>query len=201
MSERYGSRARFYISAEGNRLSPRVLVSNGQAIGTHVYVCGPHSLIADVRQSAAESGWPAASGTGLRGRYYNNETLSGPPVLTRLDPVVNFIWGSGQPDGSVYPDHFSAAWIGLVEPRYSETYSFIAQIDDGVRLWVNGQLLIDQWNSYGRYSGTVMLNAGQRYDIRMEYREINNHAQAQLFWSSPSQIEVIIPSSQIYPAP
>jgi hypothetical protein len=141
------------------------------------------------------------NGTGLKGEYFNNETLSGSPALTRLDPTVNFVWGSGQPDGSVWPDGFSARWTGQVQPQFTETYTFIAQVDDGVRLWVNGQLVIDQWNNWGRYAGTITLNAGQKYDIRMEYREVNNHAQAQLLWSSASQPEQAIPQERLYPAP
>jgi hypothetical protein len=89
---------------------------------------------------------PARS-TGLRGDYFTDETMTH-LAFTRLDQSVNFDWGLGSPDSRIPEDHFSVRWTGQFEPQYSETYTFYAVNDDGARLWVNGQLLIDDWNGH-----------------------------------------------------
>src|SRR2546422_721284 len=83
----------------------------------------------------------------------------------------------------------------------SETVTFHTVSDDGVRLWVNGQLIIDNWTDHAptENSGTIALTAGQRYDIRMDFYENGGGAVAQLYWSSPTITRHIIPQSQLYP--
>src|SRR5262249_20898964 len=77
-----------------------------------------------------------ANGTGLRGIYYDTQTLAG-NVQSRLDPSINFNWGSGAPIAGMPTDHFSITWLGKVQALYSETYTFYTTTDDGVQLWVN----------------------------------------------------------------
>jgi hypothetical protein len=136
---------------------------------------------------------------GLAATYYNNKDFTGSTV-TRTDATVNFSWGNGSPDPAIGPDTFSARWTGQVMPQYSQTYTFYARTDDGVRLWVNGQLLVDKWIDQGstEWSGTIALTAGQKYSILMEYYENGGGAVAQLRWSSPSQAKQIIPSSRLF---
>lgn len=94
---------------------------------------------------------------------------------------------------------FSVRWSGFVQPKYSETYTFSVVADDGVRLWVNGQNLIDRWeNASGKNQGTIALEAGKKYDIKMEYYNTGGSAITRLMWSSPSQPEQAIPTSQLY---
>src|SRR4030095_440988 len=83
-------------------------------------------------------------GTGLRGDYFNDRNL-GDKVLQRVDPAVDFDWIDGSPDPAVFPDNFSVRWTGFVKPEFSEPYTFFITVDDGVRLWVGGQLVIDAW--------------------------------------------------------
>src|SRR5438045_505562 len=83
-------------------------------------------------------------GTGLTGKYYGDMSLT-TYRLTRTDAAVNFDWGGGSPDPSITADLFSARWTGMVVPRYAETYTFYTTTDDGVRLWIDGQLIIDKW--------------------------------------------------------
>ncbi|MFO8008405.1 MAG: sugar-binding protein, partial [Candidatus Brocadiia bacterium] len=85
-------------------------------------------------------------------------------------------------------------------PLYSETYTFTTRSDDGVRLWVNGQSVIDNWTDHGPTydSGTIALSAGTKYDIQLDYYENGGGAVCQLSWSSASQAEEIIPQSQLY---
>ena len=111
-------------------------------------------------------------GNGLSVTYYNDIAFTGTTV-TRIDPAVDFAWGSGSPAASIGADTFSARWTGQVEPQFTGTYTFYTVSDDGVRLWVNGQQIINNWTDHGttENSGTIALTAGQRYDIRMEYYE------------------------------
>jgi hypothetical protein len=84
-----------------------------------------------------------------------------------------------------------------------ETYRFCANSDDGVRLWVNNVLVVDNWSDHGpaETSGTITLTAGVRYDIRMEYYEKAGSALVQLLWSSPSLPRQIIPAERLIPGP
>jgi hypothetical protein len=144
---------------------------------------------------------PAGAGTGLTGQYFDNADLTN-LRLTRLDATVNFNWGRSAPAANIGADTFSIRWTGQVEPRYSETYTFYTVSDDGVRLWVNGQQLINDWTDHAalQNSGSITLAAGQRYDIRLEYYDGSLEAVAQLLWASPSQSRQVIPQSQLYPA-
>ena len=143
---------------------------------------------------------PQGSGDGLKGYYHADQGLARNPVLTRVDSTVNFDWAQGAADPALPADHFSVRWLGQVEPQFSETYTFYARADDGVRLWVNGQLLVDAWRDQGasEYSGSIALQAGQKYDLRMEYYENGGDASAQLRWSSPFTPKQIVPQTQLY---
>ncbi len=139
------------------------------------------------------------SGNGLSATYFNNTDFT-QAVLTRTDPTINFDWGGNSPEKNISPDRFSVRWIGQVQPQYSQTYMFYTKTDDGVKLWVNDKLIIDNWNdqSVTEKSGTITLIAGQKYNIKMEYYENYGYAIAQLSWSSPSTQKQIIPQSQLY---
>lgn len=142
------------------------------------------------------------SGTGLLGQYFNNMDFTG-FVLERVDATINFDWASGSPNGALDANTFSVRWSGSVQPRYSQTYTFSTTTDDGVRLWVNGQSIIDRWIDQGptTHSGTIALTANQLYEIRMDYYENTGGAVARLQWSSSSQAQEIIPQSRLFPPP
>jgi parallel beta-helix repeat protein len=144
----------------------------------------------------------ANNGTGLRGQYFNNMTLTAPSVLTRTDPTINFDWGYAAPGAGLNADYYSARWTGEVEAPASGQYTFTTRTDDGVRLWVNGVQLVNDWNGHAptNNSGTITLEAGRRYAIKMEYFEHYNGAVAQLFWTYPGQIQHIVPQGRLYPA-
>ncbi|MBA3697762.1 MAG: hypothetical protein H0W78_02695 [Planctomycetes bacterium] len=144
---------------------------------------------------------PSGSGTGLLARYYANETLSGIPVHVRTDARVDFGWGGGSPDGSVPVESFSARWDGEIEARVSEPLTLIARTDDGVRVWLNGQVVIDSWilRSAADSTYTFTAEAGRKYRIRMEYYEHTGAAVARLWWQSANEPKGPIPTSQLYP--
>ena len=143
------------------------------------------------------------SGTGLRAEYFNNNTLTAPYTLTRTDATVDFFWGDGTPaPGVINSDNFSARWTGQVEAPITGTYIFSTDTDDGVRLWVNRKLLINDWNGHPSTlnNGTAIdLVAGQRYDIQMDYFEYTGGATARLGWAYPGQSLTIIPQGRLYP--
>lgn len=145
---------------------------------------------------------PPGTGNGLLGAYFADSTFT-TPVFQRTDTTVNFDWANASPGGALAADGFAIRWVGQVEPRVSETFTFSTTTDDGVRLWVNNQLVIDSWidQSATDRTGSIALQAGVKYAIRMEYYENTGQAVAKLAWSSPSQMLQIIPQSQLYSDP
>jgi Tc toxin complex TcA C-terminal TcB-binding domain/Neuraminidase-like domain/PA14 domain/Salmonella virulence plasmid 28.1kDa A protein len=144
----------------------------------------------------------ALLGDGLTASYYKTVDLSGSPVATRVDSSVNFNWGFGLANVAVTSRPFSVRWTGFVIPQYSETYTFYVQAGDGVRLWVNGVLLLppNSWTDGlpTERSGTIALNAGQLYAIELDYYDHTASAVVALSWSSPSNPKAIIPQSQLF---
>ena len=113
---------------------------------------------------------------------------------------MNFSWGTGSPARSIDPDTFSVRWTGQVEAPASGTYTFYTQTSDGVRLWVNGERLIGKWVNQRKreWSGTISLEAGKRYPIKMEYFEGTGEATAKLLWSGPGVSKQVIPRNRLY---
>ena len=143
----------------------------------------------------------ASTGSGLTGAYFNNIDFTA-PAATRVDARVNFDWSSGAPLASMSTDTFSVRWTGQVVPQFTETYTFYTISDDGVRLWVNGQLVVSNWTDHAAVEnrGTIALRGGQRYDIRMDFYERGGLATARLLWSSPSTTKAVIPTARLFPS-
>jgi hypothetical protein len=127
---------------------------------------------------------------GLLGEYFGTRNLSDLKA-TRVDHQVTFDWGGGIPHPALGVNDFSVCWSGTVTPQYSDVYDFLVRTDDGVLLWVNGELLVNEWNDHGSttYTGTTStpLVAGQAYDIRMVFYEKGGDAVAWLGWESANQ--------------
>ena len=140
----------------------------------------------------------SANGDGLRAKYYKGMNFND-LYSAQIDSQIDFNWGSGWPANQVGTDNFSVRWTGSVTPFFSETYTFYTNTDDGVRLWINDQQLIDKWidQPAAEWSGTISLTAGQEYSIKMEYYENGGEAVAQLRWRSQSQPKEIVPKSQL----
>lgn len=127
-----------------------------------------------------QTGSVEASATAWTGEYFNNPTLTGSPVLTREDPVITFNWEIGGPDPSIPADNFSVRWT-RTDNFATGLYRFAALTDDGVRVYVDGTLVIDEW--YDRYLSWAVadrqMTAGV-HTIVVEYYEHIGHAQAQV---------------------
>jgi PKD repeat protein len=137
---------------------------------------------------------------GLTAQFFADQALTQQKVL-RVDPNINFDWGRGSPDPAV-PESFSARWSGFVLPQYSELYSFSTDSDDGVRVWVNGFLVLDAWDEHSirRDNSTRFpLLAGRKARLRVEYYDNEVDAVAKLYWSSPSQPQALVPTERLYP--
>jgi hypothetical protein len=137
---------------------------------------------------------------GLDATYYDNQNFTG-TQLSRVDPSINNNWGSGSPNLLVIgADTFSARWTGKVQAPVSGQYTFTTTSDDGVRLFVDGQQIVDNWTNHGPTddSGTINLEAGKRYDIQYDYYENSGGAVARLAWAYPGQSRQIVPASALF---
>lgn len=157
----------------------------------------------DSSYTASFAAVPGGVGTGLEGEYFTNQdrTFHGVPAVTRTDATVDFDWVFGSPDPAVSWDNFTVRWSGQVQPQFTETYTFFTTTDDGVRLYVDGQLLIDKFvfQPATPWSGSIALAAGQKYDVLMEFFEGGYHAVAKLSWSSLSVPLQIVPADRLFP--
>jgi hypothetical protein len=150
----------------------------------------------------------AKVGGGLRAEYYH---WSGdfPPlepfqvfVTTEIVPEINWNWGDpGSPHALVNVDDFACRFTGEVEAEFTETYTFCVMTDDGQRLWVDGQPIIDMWVQQGmvEHRGTIDLVAGQRYSIELWMYEHGGGAGCELRWLSPSTPKQIVPQAALSP--
>jgi len=144
---------------------------------------------------------------GLLGEYFDNFTatlapISGTPTATRVDPNINFDWGSGGPQiGAVADDSFAVRWSGLIVAPNSEAYSICVATDDGVRLWLDGTLAIDDWTIHQNAevcATPLNWTSGSVHEVRMEYFEAAVFASATLSWLTPTITKQVIPSSALY---
>lgn len=117
-----------------------------------------------------------------RGDYWANSTLSGAPLLVRNDAAVFFDWGSGSPAPNLPADQFSARWTRQLNFD-AGVYRFFVEVDDGARLYIDDQLVLDEWRAGSQRvaSATVSLPAG-RHSLRMEYFERTGNALARFWW-------------------
>lgn len=127
------------------------------------------------------------SGAGFKGEYFNNKELQGQPALIRTDAQINFDWGRGSPAPQLNADNFSVRWTGKFVPPESGAYQIGVTADDGARIYLDGQLVIDDWSQHS--ARTIMkeidLESGRAYDMRIEYYENSGNARISLLWSRP----------------
>jgi hypothetical protein len=199
----------FYYTLDGTTPTTNSLLYTGpfaltRTAGISVIATMPGSPNSVVASATFINAASLGSGTGLLGQYYSNSFPANPFIgspLVRTDATVNFNWNSSSPDPSIPPSNYTVRWTGLVEPLFSEPYTFSTTTDDGVRLWVNGQPIIDKWvaQSPTTWNGLINLETQQLYAIEMDYFQAGGGAVAQLAWSSPSTAPTIVPQTQLYP--
>jgi beta-glucosidase len=124
---------------------------------------------------------------GLQGQYFNNQTLTAPSALTRVDSTVDFTWGGGSPATEIGANNFSVRWTGTLTPTQTGNYEIGITTDDGGRLYLDGVKIVDIWWDHGDLTTTVTktLTAGVAYSIIFEFYEHGGDATAQLVWAVP----------------
>lgn len=138
------------------------------------------------------------NGDGLTGEYFIDKNL-GQLKVTRVDPTVNFDWSQTPPYPNGSLSFYSVRWSGKVKPKHSGTYTFYTFTDDGVRLWVNGRLIIDKWqDQVAENTGTIDLVGGQSVDVKLEYYQNSGGAIVKLMWSGPLLRKQIIPQQRLF---
>ncbi|GAB2586210.1 PA14 domain-containing protein [Spirosoma areae] len=123
---------------------------------------------------------------GLKGDYYTGINFER-KVFTRVDPQLNFDWRNHNPGPGIPHSYYSIRWTGkLLAPATGE-YRFYAKVDDGIRIWVGNKKVMDSWqlNDSQNFSGTVALEAGHYYDLRVDYFNDMLEGEIQLFWQRP----------------
>src|SRR5690606_24471177 len=142
-------------------------------------------------------------GGGLKGEYFDTRDF-GNKIFERIDPTIEFNWGNGAPDSRMGSDTFSVRWTGQIEATHTERYTFHSLSDDGARLWIDDELVIDRFYDQGastEWIGSIDLVAGRKYDIKYEYYENVVGARVKLSWSSPSRTKEVIPARHLYTLP
>jgi hypothetical protein len=138
-----------------------------------------------VGAAVLQAGWERIEGgSGWRAEYFDNRKLAGTPSLVRYDPAVDFDWGLGSPDPAIPVDDFSVRWTHTLGFTPG-TYRFHASCDDGVRVFVDGQHILDAWHdkdSADTATGDIHLSAGQ-HTVVVEYYERTGKANAHVWWN------------------
>ena len=155
-----------------------------QASSNMQYMLGDGILIAPVYQGstkAVDSAWliTASGANGLDAEYYNNMTVSGSPVVEVVESAVDFDWYTASPASGVNVNEFSARYTGTVTVKSDKAVQFGLVSDDGCRLWIDGQLVIDQWRDQGSatFYTTESYQPGQSYSVKIEYYENSGGAE------------------------
>ncbi len=166
-----------------NKVGPGTKVTYARGCDLAVGLVHLDSIPAHCLRSS--SGRP--KGEGLTGEYFTNMDLKGPPAFVRVDRSVNFQWGTDSPAPGFPAERYSVRWTGKLVPEVSARYVLGATVDDGVRLYIDGTLLVEDWKDNGVHavSRAIELKAGKEYDIRMEYYQNGGDAVAALGWSLP----------------
>lgn len=154
-----------------------------------------------LRRSAPESIVAGAGAHGLQGDYFRYRDLQGAPT-PRLDAAVDFEWAAKTGPFPGWRDVFSVRWSGKLQPPVSGLYDFRTRNDDGIRLWIGGKLVVDDWNArlvIVENRASVRLEAGALYDVAVEYYNSGDRGVAQLYWTPPGMAEEIVPASCLRP--
>jgi mono/diheme cytochrome c family protein len=209
-----------YYTLNGTVPTTNSLLYNGpieltNSAAVSVIAAKPGAVNSAVTSASFVNGSSAGSGTGLTGAYYSdvpsNEVFDYAltPALTRIDPTVDFTWYSGTPEPTFADTNFAVRWTGMIQPQYSEDYTLYLRTPGNVRLWLNGDLLINTgvldiqpvsttWNA------SVALTAQQFYNVEVDFYYYTSGEPTapgvQFFWSSPSTPQAILPETQLYPA-
>ncbi|MGZ3722642.1 MAG: glycoside hydrolase family 3 C-terminal domain-containing protein [Bdellovibrionales bacterium] len=191
-----GPNADVYVNGGGSSaVEPFRKISTLNGLRSHVpanvsveFSAGSHAAGAMITPShlAPTSG----TAEGLLGEYFDNPDLAGKPVFTRIDQTVNFYWDDTQsPDSRITKTHdYSIRWTGVLRPKVSGEYTLQTYSDDGVRLFVDGKVQINNWSNHGITvdSKKMVLQKGKAYKIRLEYFQGGGAGMVRFAWTPPA---------------
>lgn len=138
----------------------------------------------------------ALAQTGLKGEYYNGTNFE-EKVLTRVDPEIHFNWFQQSPAPGVNQSYFSVRWTGKLLAPASGKYEFSARVDDGIRVWIGQRKIIDGWalHDNAAFKGTVVLEAGKYYELRVDYFNAMLEGTINLLWDIPEESKPLLGTS------
>ncbi len=158
-------------------------------------------VVTPVAPTTFTAQYRAATTPGLLGIFYDNQDFTG---ATRAiwSQRIDYDWGTGIPLSGIREDTFSVRWDGRIQPLYTEPYTFSLASDEGARLWIDDQLIIDHWTPHAlaERSGTITLVASRKYVMRLEYFDRSGKAAVKLYWASAKQPREIVPRQRLFPA-
>ncbi len=166
------------------------------------YLLGENLLVAPITSSnePPTSAVPDSLFGSLQAQYFNGRELQGDPVVERKENWTSHDWKEESPAPGVGKDDFSARWTGQIGPMpEGGEYDFETISDDGVRLWIDGKLVVDSWANqfWGRHRGKIRLNKGQVAPIKIEYYEAGGGAGLKINWIKPSQPRPKVPVKSV----
>jgi hypothetical protein len=191
-----------YFISNGVTISSATLEADGRTVTLATSSLVEDSYLITINNVANTSGGVIGSGTtitagfqinGLNAIYYDQNNTTGAYFtgfeVERIDATVDFNWGNGPPVSGIGNDRFSVRWQGAIIAPTTDDFEFRTRSDDGVRLYIDGVLVIENWTNHGPtfdYSPPIPMVAGEEYDVRMEFFENTGGAVAQLQWQSSS---------------
>lgn len=180
----------------------------GDAIRAHQGVSLSDTDLANLAAFVAEIGSQEGTststtpktGTGLAASYFNNITLSGSPVLERVERVA-FTW-PGSPGPGVNENNYSVRWTGTLEATVTGDYVLQTRSNAGIRLWVDGRLVIDHWTAHAStfdVTESMALTRNQRYSVTLEMYDTSGTGVARLYWKRPGYAKfATVPAYSLY---
>lgn len=157
--------------------------------------------------------WLQVNGEAIYGTEAWSKTGEEKPTkLERIDKQIDFNWVRNTPVEPIKEDHFTAEWTGFIQPENTGKHHFEVEADDGMRVWINDSLVVNQWEkNEGNADGNVMenklavtkqgdifLQKGKKYTIKVDYFETQQNAQAKLFWSATGMEKQIVPQKNLF---
>ena len=146
---------------------------------------------------------------GLDGNYFAGKNFE-TPKFSRKDPVIHFNWGQEMPPAGISPLEFSVRWEGFLLTRDAGEYAFSTTAYDGVKMWLDDQLVIDDWKNKpeGSLTDKIQLEANQKYKLKIHFSENTTSVHLKISWippqkktkrqMQPSSRELYLPKSTWY---